>query len=378
MDSTEIISENASIKIALKKLIEILKKNDCYFDNNILITCKNGDLGVYAKQPIGTGSILISISERCLLPVEDLTLKLKGNNIVLTGYDPSLSSLRLDILHALINVFNLTDKIKHHNSSHPATLNGTSTALYNKLLEGRSASSDVYKTNNKNKSDISIQQMLKSRTMLYKRADKKSNKKTDVIMPVIDFFNHHIDAGPFTKSGTSFNNFKLLVSATAYNRTSREYYVKYGHFDAYDTFLRYGYVDQNVSFIYSIPMSITLPFFGTIIINCVTGKQHDGFNVNKNVAEFLYLAIPDSDNSSSLRLNLYSAIKKMGGKLTSDTINSYVQSAESMIINKNIEFYEELKSCIPAVPDDKTMNIISTATCLIDVQLTKLYSYPYL
>jgi len=378
MDNTKIISDDESIKLALTELIIILRKNDCYFNENILIKCEQGDLGVYMRQVVKPGENLISISERCLLPVEDLTLKLKGDEIVLFSYDSSLSPLRLDIVHALINVFNLTEKIKHHNSSHPAALKYTSEKLYIKLLEGRSAGDDVYRTNNKNGTDEAIQQMLKSRTMLYRRGDRKSKIQTDMIMPVIDFFNHNINAGAFTKSGTSYTDFKLSVSATIYDQTSMEYYVTYGHFDAYDTFLRYGYVDSNVDFVYSIPMTVTLPFFGTITINCITGQQQDGFNVDKNAIEFLYLSISCGDDAFSLRQKLYSAIRTMDNSLSADKINAYVQSAESMIVNRNIVFYEELKSLITTNNDDKSKTIVSSAAYLADVQLQKLRSYPYL
>jgi hypothetical protein len=217
-----------------------------------------------------------------------------------------------------------------------------------------------------------------------------------VIMPLVDYFKHDYRGENYAFEKDENNNDALFLTFKNYQPfpEERTSYAAYGQFDSIDTFIGYGFVSYNQPFIYSIPMKIEIPGTDGLII-----ESRPGMHTNKvperlkDIARFLpivsqendseaiklsCLVIPLKPTANAMRRILRAAIRTLAGKYVSkEFVFEQVLEAEKLIIETNINFYDDLLEEIKA--DNTTADHLKEKIrAIADAQLNKLYKYVHI
>jgi hypothetical protein len=173
---------------------------------------------------------------------------------------------------------------------------------------------------------------------------------------------------------------------------SRECFVSYGLYDAYDTYLIYSYVNEIAPFVRSVPLTIDLQGLGTITVLSIIGVTENG-NVPVHLADLRrlmpvvrkladrrlsvsHLIIPSSVMKLALRRILAELIRSLGPGLGNEAIRQHLATAEIAVLSANIEFYENL---IRSLDGDghapSTAPTTAVVRRLAKLQMSKIHAY---
>jgi len=386
-------SDSAPVATAIADLLAVVERHGGRFDDRLRIRSRGGELSVHIQVEGTMGAPaprIIQLPPACLLPVEAFHLTVAGDDIVVVDHDPDLSPARQGIMQAVVEVWNLTRKIPHHRFSNPAWLQHVSPALYRRLSAGRHPPATPAPSRN----DPLVDNLLDTRTLVY-RLDPTSDRHTQVIMPVIDFLNHHPFAAPYLSKADGPHNHVLAVQEFCPDPQSCECYARYGIYDGYDTFLHYGFVARETPFVISIPLHLDLPPLGKLTVHAYSGRAPDqqlpkaiadlafylpAFTVDRahHSAEVGYLMIPQGNAPRALRRVLAVILHAIEPRLNDAKIATIVEAIEPEILARNVEFYQDLRRDLEeyAVPPG-FRSVVDGARAMADLQLEKLRRYPF-
>lgn len=348
-----ISSDSTAVANAITRLLESLGKHGARFNDRLAIICRNGELSIRTKAIVPPEQVLIGLPAECLLPVDDFQLSLSGNVIRISDHNPAISPERREIMERVIEVFNLTGKVSRHRFSTLFSLRRVRPEVYALLCSGRIPQAEqppVRPTRN----DPAIDDLLDTRTLVY-RLDPASSRHTLVMMPVLDYCNHHPFAPPYCPAIDPAGRRMLTTRAFSPDPVTRECFARYGIYDSYDCFLHYGFIDQQTPFVISIPLEIAVPSLGTLTIHSrpahtphtqLPAEIADlwfylpAFAVDKagRSAEVSHLMIPQGNAPDALRRILAVILRQIEPALTGRSSTAIIETIEQQILSANVEF----------------------------------------
>jgi hypothetical protein len=240
-----------------------------------------------------------------------------------------------------------------------------------------------------------IDDLLDTRTLVY-RLDPASNRHTLVMMPVMDYCNHHPFAHPYSPAVDPAGQRMLTTRAFCPDPITRECFARYGIYDSYDCFLHYGFVDQQTPFVISIPLEISLPSLGTLTINARPmhsprthpseeiadlGFYLPAFTVDEasKSATVSHLMIPQETAPNALRRILAVILLRIEPALAERPIAAIIETIEQQVLTANLEFYRNLASHLRDSTFPENFGRLHKASeAVVNLQLEKLHRYPYL
>ncbi len=393
------VCDNKEIEDKLKKLESLITANGGGFDENLQVHCENGYFSLRA--PVvkdHVGERLVKLSEACLIPIDMVEWGVEDGKIVAGASDTDLSALRREILDIILDLYNMTAKLESHRESCLWYALRSKGGILDAIVKGRASSAaQEFMAHIRAGSfeQLLVDSFIKSRCLSYKMHD--DGKATKVLMPFIDFMNHHMDGALFANDKLSGGG--VHVGKSWPQEGTDECFVYYNTFDAYDSWLFYGYADDSASFLRSVPYEINIPQVGKIDVLAFPGVRYKtedsdplpphvgdlvGFMPNIKAEREGYLAvdflqIPYGHSPRALRRVLSFLIKKLAPDMSDAVLQSHVVQAESSVIYRNILFYEDLEGFLKRHEGE-----LSFLTAVIDghkmvrLQLDKLRSYPFL
>jgi len=171
----DINSDSIAVAKAIAELASLLQRHGAYFDKDAEIVFRGGELSFRKKTVDKSGKLIIRMPPACLLPVGDFRLSLSGNDIYLADHDAGVSTERLEIMHRVIEVFNLTHKIERHRASSPSSFESAFPEFHARLFSGRTKSRATKPMKASQHNDPLVDSMLKSRTLSW-RTDRARNR----------------------------------------------------------------------------------------------------------------------------------------------------------------------------------------------------------
>jgi hypothetical protein len=388
-----IASDSTRVANAITRLLESLGKHGARFNDRLAIICRNGELSIRTTAIVPPEQVLIGLPAECLLPVDDFQLSLSGNVIRISDHNPGVSPARREIMERVIEVLNLMDKVSRHRFSTLSSLRRVRPEVFELLCSGRIPQAQQPPVR-PSRNAAAIDDLLDTRTLVY-RLDAASSLHTLVIMPIIDFCNHHPFAPPYSPALDPTGRRMLTIRAFCPDPVTRECFVRYGLYDSYDCFLHYGFVDRQTPFIISIPIEIDLPSLGTLTVHArpmhtshaqIPGEIADlwfylpAFSVDKasRSAEVSHLMIPQENAPDALRRILAVILSQIEPALTERLRAANIETIEQRILSANVEFYRNLATYLRDITlPDHFAPLHRTAEAVVNLQLEKLQRYPY-
>ena len=239
-------------------------------------------------------------------------------------------------------------------------------------------------------------------------ADSLTIERVPVLMPVIDFLNHHSAApGYMTPGGNSDgkdNEVRKSLTADLDGVMtvkscpvpgSDETYVCYGPYEALDTLFNYNFVETYAEFVRSVPLSVKMPGLGVLDVRSATGKpQHKDLpeairdlqfylpgiaaDHEKKTVTMGFAYIPQEQAPRSLRRVLGVALRQLDPDLQQEELMGYIQLAEKRIVDENLKYFSELQDYLARYkekPAEKT--VVANARMMAKTQVAKIRNYPF-
>lgn len=393
----KIDSDSTAVAKAIRKLIATLERHGAHFNKSLAIICRDGDLSIQTVGRIKSQQVILGLPTECLLPVEDFKLSLSGDAVEICNYNPSVTPARLKIMELMIEVFNLTNKISQYRDSTLSSLRREHPKVYMKLCSGRIKETEL-PPQRASQNDPVIDDLIETRALVY-RLDPSSNRHSLVLMPVMDYCNHHPFAQPFAPAINPKGRRMLTTRGYCPDSDARECFVRYGLYDSYDCFLHYGFVDKLTPFVISIPMEIKLPApLGKMIIQARpsqssnqlpkqfiahVGKEQieeirlyfPSYNIDREgkLIKLSHLMIPQDDSSNTLQLIIEVILQQIEPRLTEQELLTIVEMIEQHVLSVNVDFYNGLARYLSDITlSEQFAALHMAAKEVVDLQLDKL------
>lgn len=388
----DIKSDNPEVEKKIVSLRDKVLQEGGHLDKDLVLEYKDQGLSI-SKPGERTQEPIIKIPHHCLVPYEEFSFAIEGQAVVLTSHTDKASPLQVSFLEDILALYNLTDKMNLHHETSPWLAFKEDPDILEHLFQSRQGGdTNVIKKafqDNKIDDDFTLMTFFKCRTLGSKLNQKNAPKKK-VLMPIIDFLNHHMQGAGFQDDYDTDIPF-LYVRQKSPIKGSDECFAFYNRFDALDTFLNYGFVDQSANFVRSIPVDIDLGTIGTIKVFATRGhvKQKEipaalkGLRTympitniyhDEKRAELGHIFIPPQQAQKSLRRILNFAIVMLAPSVGEIERLGYVLQAENVILQKNIKFYENLMGMVSQL-EQKDTTIVKMATALAKTQIEKIHLY---
>lgn len=395
----QVVSDDREIAGILQELVAAVEENGGYFHPDLGVHCRDGHLSLHAPG-VAEDEYLIKIPHRCLVPVDEFGWGLDGDRIVINSVAASATELQKKMAGFMIAIYNRAGKMKNFNKICLFDRVGKYRELIELVFSARNL--EVYKSaivNHSGAAGQRVQSFLHTRCYGLKESEDSTEVKK-VMMPVIDFMNHHCWGAifePATLAGSGAGGERFFAEKCSKPVAgSDESFAYYGGiYDSFDMFLIYQYIDNHVYIVRSVPLRIDLGEIGAIRIDAALTRP-----VHKNLPSWLadlefylpqygydkkcrevslgYVFIPGATAPYALRRVIVQAIKVLHNSLTDEQLNRYVLVAEERIIKSNIDYYarleEHLAGIAPPLEDEEFIQLLKD---LAGHQVEKIKNYPF-
>ncbi len=381
-------SDREDVRQHLEKLVTLFQDCGGFIHDDLLITSREGGLGIEAPPSVAPGERILSIPTEYLPPVEDYDLHLEGDDICFGKINSGIDPVQRALMEEMIAIYNLCEKIKIHNQTTPSRLLLREPEVFKRLVfPGQMMAREKSKGK-----DFYLDDFLHSRVFdgsNFEEGEENGEKvKNSVLLPIIDFLNHHQNAGGFAvKDG------QMMVSRSPQIPGTNECFVRYSRMDAQVAFATYGFVDTQAEWLLSCPLTIVLPSGGEIAVKRMPGANRKrpppanlkdiramvpamGIPGKERHMQMSFLMIPGERSPRAMRRVLAHAIQLLAGSIDNDKLLEQIGIAERQVIEGNRRYYTDLKTYAQGVtlPDD-LQPVLDDAIRMADHQLMLLQEY---
>ncbi len=382
----EITADTHEIEQQLLKLKEVLVSNGAFIHEDLVICCKGGNLTIEAPHSIPERQRLVAVPGDALLTLDHCQLSLNGDDICIDSTSEAMSPVQVTLLEIMTTLYNLTGKIAFHKAS-------TTHALYHhdtELLERLAGKQLVATCSGWDQGDFYLKSFLASRK-LGRKLTPKSVEKSQVLMPLIDFFNHHPLAKGFVNTEA-----EISVDKSTTAQSGNECFVRYGKHDDFQIMLGYGYAETQSPMVASQPMTIDIPHLGVIELQRRHNASHNfkelpgqlrglerylppvRLSDDRTHLMFGSLSIPPASAPRAMRRVLEFFIGRMYTGKHFTEVFQFANDAEQQVIDNNVKFYTDLISDLETyVAKPGSEQIIENVKVSAASQLGKVKAYSF-
>ena len=262
--SISIDSDDWELEALLRQLETLVRGEGADLHPALRVVSREGNLWI--ESDAQDGEVLVRLPPESLIPIDEASLRLDGSAIRVEACSDKISAAQKALLDCMLAIYNQGNKLELHRGYSPWSAFCSSQELLDQLHFARKDApkiSEYHEMASQGDLDaLLLQHYIASRTLRYgANQGDPSGPFHRVLMPFIDFFNHHTAAPGFSRDGAA-----LEVRAGRSVPGSNECFVSYSRLDAMDSFLSYGFVDSSAAFMRSVPVHIRLRGVGEIEI----------------------------------------------------------------------------------------------------------------
>ncbi len=393
-------SDNPEIEKELLKLERLISEGGGGLHSDLLIHCQEGNLSLRTKEPMKPGKELVRLSRGVLLPDDQYEVSIKDRAFIVNfPKKSSLSTLQQKLAETMMALYTMTDKVALQKQYSFQLSIGPYPGLMDKIAGARQLHEDYLESQRKIEKGLKgaaldqfiCESFLKTRHLGYSDLIRISSVR--VLMPVIDFFNHHWLGSAFN-IGQGVRQGDLVVENRQPVPESLECYAIYGIMDSLDSLLRYDFIDESAPIVRSVPIELDVPGKGKIIINSLTGAMNKkklakeindlnrympiaALNKKENTITASHLLIPTGGSPMALRRILVILLTKLTGDVPNESFRkAWLREAELKIMEKNNAYYKEVLEHVKKLIEEKGESPgLEQLRRVFELQLSKLAQY---
>jgi hypothetical protein len=386
-----IAADNREVERCLQKIVALTRSGGAEYADELLLKSVDGYLSVEAP-PSSAGKVLMRVPWDRLVPLPPFRLSIVDDDIVISSHEAELTSEAVALMEALLELYNATKNIARYRRATPLTLMLSHPQLLQHVRRGRRHHDPLthQRLLASNEDDVILESFLQSRMFDYK--DLNLILPYPVLMPIIDLVNHDFrGAAYFFEDEPGRDRFLAIKRSVPVPGNENESFARYGAYDAFDTWMSYGFIDESASFVSSVAATLDLPGLGTIRLG-TSLKPRALKDLPRSVGDLqLYipqliarrgsnievaaLAIPGPQAPRALRRALHFLIMEMSAGRANR--RDLVLQAEEQIIAANRAYYRDLlaflRSLSPIDPRHEPIRDNFVRVC--DLQLARIEDY---
>lgn len=366
MKPEQIISKDSQLKDLLLQLTEMLIANGAAFNPRLQIVYDDNGLSLHTTGGEDFSSEYLSVPTELMPSIDDYQFSIENGKIRCIPIQET-SDVKKILMELMVQIYNLTDKIGLQAISSPFYNLRGHYELLNELVRVRANSKTERYLSliRQNEWDtLLVETFLNSR--VFKLKDRENLFFYPVLIPVIDYCNHRHEAKSFKLN----ENRKRISIIADGNEKANQIYVRYNDFDYLDTFLTYGFVEENAPFLFSIPVTVTLEsgmrlsFTGSVqkpkkklpdwmkslnSMPVLVKQEKDGFT-------FSSIAIPNQKNPNKFRKILNMILVMVEPKQSEAIREKDLVCIEEKIILENRFYYHSLQERMNPIITDTNVS----------------------
>lgn len=397
----EIVTEKADVREAINILLSGIEETGGGVHSKIQIVEDESGLGISTTEEMRGGRELIRISRGSVLPSDRYSITIKDDAFVVKPSEElPLSDVQKRMIEAKIELYNVTKKLEWHKKVSFFYGLRKFPDLIDAVCKVRTMT-DVFKDRiDLVRSDMSAAQeegylvdtFLKTRHLGY--SDHVRMTSVGIIMPVIDFINHHWSGAGFGSVGSARAG-DISVNTAFPVEGSLETYAHYGTMDALDTLIRYDFPDVLSPVVRSVPFRYKLSSGQTLVVkSSVATVRADNSKVAADLKVYMpdvtykrkeneivlsHLFIPVRGAPLALRRVLKNALLMWpDAKISEEQVLPLVQELEVYALDLNIAEYSALLAEAKKCRKDSGGNAVLEMLCsAVESQLEALDGYSY-
>lgn len=400
-------AENLQIEKEIQNLVDLVEQGDGGFHSKMVIESdEHGGLSIKTTEPMARGKELIRISKNVVLPTDQCEITVRGDDLT---YDfkkgNNLTDLQKKLFDSMMALYNFSGKVAFQKDVSFLLGLKDHVDIFDKILSARTVPKKFQDFTNDIKAGLEGEEynrfiagmFIKTRQLGY--ADHVRYTNVSILMPVIDFMNHHWYGAAFG-AGQGPRAGDLVVNTSQPVKDSTQCYAYYGPMDAMDTLIRYDFMDTQAPVVRSVPLSLDVMGMGTLEIKGNFGGFYKGklSKIMKPLQQYVpatraieeedrlvanYILIPYQDSPRALRHVLSFLLTSFLNKfeieqdISDEQRKAWIMSAEEKIISKNKEYYEDILSTLKILDGDKGRDYraLKALNDLCNLQLMKLNGY---
>ena len=389
----ELVCHKAPVQNAISALHDICMREGAMLHDSLRVAVGPEDaIWLESDLPADSRETLASLPASCLPSLDDFRLTLAGDEIRIAEQFAG-SETQAECLSQMLAIYNATGKLAAHRATSPWHALHDAPELLDKLAAARRGAPRIEHLHERlavaAADDFALETFLGTRK--YAGPKNQSNgKSSDVLLPFIDYANHHSHAPGF-QAQESLNHAEHVIGLANARplHNNPEVRVRYSQIDPLDSYLTYDFVDTTSDILRSIPLTIELDV-GTIEVAARIGRRsgkhqklpqqmHDLRPFMPTIQErdearltLSHLLVPEVKRPMILRRVLNWSIRQIDPHIKLNRLRAEVTAAEAQVIDANRAFYDDLKdkSAQVAAPAPRT----ALAT-LVEVQKDRLDAY---
>lgn len=364
-DTIRVDTERPEVGEILQSLGQRIREHGAQFASGFYVRARGGELTLASDGPAERTSRLVAVPYTAMPDTRSFRVRLDGERFAaedrLDG--PPATDLHRAVFHDMIALYNAAGKPDQWARQTPWLTLWHDPDVVEHLVNAQAYKTQIPLLNKYRAGDrdgVLVDSFLKSRTFnLTQASDATRDGTAQVVMPFIDFLNHHFLARGFQHGRLDGDVGTLFTFQDRPVEGSDECFVRYNVLDMHTAFIGYGFLDGSASFTVSQPTTIELEADLRLDVRRQTGK---GFpkklpsklrelqiympkvtaSQNSDDVTLSRLMIPGANAPQALRRVLNTVIRQRRADWPEHRIDGAVRAAEAQLLDANHRYFDRL------------------------------------
>ena len=390
----ELVSDDRRVQRAVSQLYDTFETAGAFVHDHLRMRVDGTRVRMEAPG-IARNERVLALPADCVVPLEANTLRIDDDRLAVAELRPEVSDTQRVCLESLVALYNATGQVARHKRDSPWHALAARPDLLGELAGARAGTPWIDSLSD-SQADGAAPDRLRDSFLIARRRQVGHTETGDPrfgLLPLIDFFRHDPAAAPlYTGRRVRATGHQVAVSAQPVREASAETFLRYMPMDALDSYLTYGFVDDQAALVRSVPVSVRAGGFA-LHVNARIGARAGRIpprlqdlaafvpaltDTEENTLNLSHLFLPGSANPLAVRRVLNHAFRYLDPSLGLSRLKTLVEQAEEQIVAANTAFYDELAARLargPAGADDAPARTLETVRRLVDHQQAQLATY---
>ena len=382
-------TNNPELEKRLQGLKALVLAEGAFLHSQLTVRERAGSFDIRSGLGASVHDRLIRMPIACLPPLAAFDLYLCGNDICIRSTAARTSSVHVRCMEAMLAIYNISGKLADVRQQSSWFGLAPYPEILQMLLRLKDGSLQFAQKRRLLENNQLDELLLSSfiDTRLFTLPDQGGH----VLMPFIDYINHHFLASGFRLLGEAGAPALCVNNANPISG-SDEVFVSYlPMMDPIDSWLNYNFVDEATPIAKSVPLVIDIGSGQEIQVMAFSGGRKLSPPMQlKDLRAFLPAVIEKSEHHLtvsriiiphdmaplSLRRILRSLILSLRPGLKKYALRDQVENAEAQVIDANIAFYRDLGDAAARAPKERRdETTLSQVQKIVKLQAAKISAY---
>ena len=259
------ITGEGDVTRLISQTVDVLGAKNAWFNPDLEIRVDGSNVSMISRSLFGDLRGMIRVPVATMPVLDDFDITVSGNDLQCNAAHKDVDDTQVRLMNLILETYNALGKIPQWKSETPwFSLTDHPDALAH-LMTGRPQTGrlkELERMRQDGQWDAMAQDTFIGARKFNlseshcKMIGRDAPNGVKVIMPIIDFFNHRMGAQGFKISAVPAPP-SMRIQAVPDPETG-ELFVRYNVFDTLDTYLYYGFVDQGVGYLSSVPCTLQI------------------------------------------------------------------------------------------------------------------------